>query len=73
MEILGTYWFKGGGIVKALTEQSEVKYFIWAAGGCNYTDSDTVDPQFILDWGNNFPNEVGDAVFRAKKGNSVWR
>jgi hypothetical protein len=63
MKILDTYWFNDGGIVRVETEYEGIKYYIgtWGPlGGMN----EAKDADFIADYGNTFPNDAGDALFK---------
>ncbi len=61
MKILETYWFMGGGIVRVLTDENEIKYYI--RGIAEMSNDADEDRQYIADWGNTFPNAAGDALF----------
>ena len=63
MEVLDSYWFHGGGIVRVQTEYEGIKYYI---RGMEHSFSPEVDAEWIAEWGNTFPNHVGDVLFGVK-------
>jgi hypothetical protein len=63
MKILDTYWFNDGGIVRVETEYDGIKYYIGTWGPLGGMD-EAKDSDFIADYGNTFPNDAGDALFK---------
>lgn len=64
MKILDKFWFRGGGIVRVLTDDNEIKYYI---SGIGVSMSEYTDSQHIADWGNSFPKDAGDVLFGVNK------
>jgi predicted sulfurtransferase len=63
MEDLDAIWFCAGhgnvGVVKYVTKENEVKYYI---GQCFGVDEKT-DMNHILNWGSRFPANAGKLLF----------
>ena len=62
MKILDTKWFCGRtnvGIVRVEDEYDGIKYYIASVEGFD----ETVDAEFIADWGSTFPKDAGDRLF----------
>ena len=62
MKILDTRWFCGRtnvGIVQVNDEYDGIKYYIASPAG----HDESIDAQFIADWGSTFPKDVGDMLF----------
>lgn len=62
MQVLDVKWFCGMtnvGIVMVDDEYDGIKYYIAAVSG---NDEET-DKQFIAQWGNTFPEHVGNVLF----------
>jgi hypothetical protein len=66
MTVLNTYWFNGGGIVQVKTEYDGIVYYIGTWGPLGGMDA-VKDANFIADYGNSFPKNVGDALFGTGK------
>jgi hypothetical protein len=62
MTVLDSYWFNGGGIVKVQNDFGEIEYYIGTWGPLGGMDQ-AKDAQFIADWGNTFPRNVGQELF----------
>lgn len=61
MKILGVYWFNGGGIVRVETDYDGIEYRIGTWGALGGLDP-AKDADWIAEWGNKFPNSVGDKL-----------
>ncbi len=64
MKILDKFWFNGGGIVRVMTHDHHIKYYI---RGLMYMVDPDKDAEYIAQWGNTFPNDVGDVLFEVNK------
>lgn len=63
MRILRTLWFTNRdgttGIVHVQTDYDGLKYFIGHVSG----EDESVDSQYVADWGSTFPTDAGDVLF----------
>lgn len=62
MKILDTRWFCGRtnvGIVRVDDEFDGIKYYIASVSGAD----ESVDAEFIAQWGTTFPTEAGNKLF----------
>lgn len=66
MKILDTYWFNRGGIVRVQTDYDGIKYYIRSID-TRAISTEEEDANYIAEWGNTFPSDVGDVLFGISK------
>ena len=67
-KILGVEWYTAHTLVGIVRVQTPFDGIVYYIGSVPNSSNETVDAEYIADWGAGFPNHVGDALFGVNHG-----
>jgi hypothetical protein len=63
-KILGVEWFTAHSLVGIVRVQTPFDGIVYYIGAVPYPSGETMDAQYIADWGAAFPRTAGDILFK---------